>query len=273
MGISSGGTPAPRKSVFALMREGRQGEEGREPEPRLVESPVFIMSLMRSGSTLLRCILDTHPLINSPHELHLAGLGARLEKGELTRLSARKLGLQLTDLTYLLWDSLLYRQLRRSGKRIIVEKTPANIFIYDDLARCWPEARYIFLRRHPADIVNSVITTGICASHQAAVELVAEWADRLDAVLAAAPESLLVRYEDLTNDPEKTCRQLTTFLDVPFDSRMLAYGDADHGALDAGIGDWGENIRSGRIKKVTEYSGARPVEEIVAICERWGYTW
>ncbi|MEV6121789.1 sulfotransferase [Streptomyces sp. NPDC052077] len=271
MSISSGGTPAPDRTVFALMREAGPREDPPEPGPRLVESPVFIMSLMRSGSTLLRCVLDTHPLIHSPHELHLGGLGAHLKKGQLTRLSARKLGLRQTDLTYLLWDSLLHRELRRSGKRIIVEKTPANIFIHDDLARCWPGARYIFLRRHPADVVRSLVTTGICDSQEAAVGLVAEWAERLDAAQAAATRPMLVRYEDLTNDPERTCRRLTAFLGVPFDARMLAYGDADHGALDAGTGDWGANIRSGRIKRTAEYSGERPAEEIASVCERWGY--
>ncbi|MFJ1717212.1 sulfotransferase family protein [Streptomyces sp. NPDC088260] len=273
MSISSGGTQMPDKSVFALMRDSGKPETGLEPESRLVESPVFIMSLMRSGSTLLRCVLDTHPLIHSPHELHLSGLGVRFEKGELTRLSARKLGLKLADLKYLLWDSLLHRQLRQSGKRIIVEKTPANIFIHEELACCWPLARYIFLRRHPADMVKSLVTTGICDSKDAAVNLVIEWAEQLDAALDATDRSVVVRYEDLTNEPEKTCRQLTAFLDVPFDSRMLEYGNVNHGALDAGVGDWGENIHSGRIKKVTEYRRERPAEGVIEICERWGYTW
>jgi hypothetical protein len=38
---------------------------------RLLTGPTFVLSSVRSGSTLLRLILDSHPEICSPHELHL----------------------------------------------------------------------------------------------------------------------------------------------------------------------------------------------------------
>jgi hypothetical protein len=53
------------------------GEEYRMVD-RLVESPVIVLCTTRSGSTLLRCLLDAHPAVRAPHELHLADLHVRL---------------------------------------------------------------------------------------------------------------------------------------------------------------------------------------------------
>jgi hypothetical protein len=40
--------------------------------------PVFVLSCERSGSTLLRYIIDTHPQVCSPAHLHLGQLCASL---------------------------------------------------------------------------------------------------------------------------------------------------------------------------------------------------
>ncbi|MFJ8165549.1 hypothetical protein ACIRBY_32180 [Streptomyces sp. NPDC096136] len=42
---------------------------------RLVPSPVFLLSAVRSGPTLLRCVLDSHSRLHAPHELHLTRFG------------------------------------------------------------------------------------------------------------------------------------------------------------------------------------------------------
>src|SRR3954470_10054533 len=44
---------------------------------RLVRSPVFVLSSVRSGSTLLRVLLNSHSQIRAPHELHLRTLQVR----------------------------------------------------------------------------------------------------------------------------------------------------------------------------------------------------
>ena len=46
-----------------------------DPADRLVTAPTFILSSVRSGSTLLRLLLDSHPDICAPHEMHLRGIG------------------------------------------------------------------------------------------------------------------------------------------------------------------------------------------------------
>ncbi len=41
-----------------------------DPRDRLVQRPCFLLSSVRSGSTLSRVILNSHSQIHSPHEMH-----------------------------------------------------------------------------------------------------------------------------------------------------------------------------------------------------------
>jgi LPS sulfotransferase NodH len=79
---------------------------------RLVESPVIVLCTTRSGSTLLRCLLDAHPAIRAPHELHLADLRVELAS-PYVRMSLDVAGLEVAEVEHLLWDRLLHRELRR----------------------------------------------------------------------------------------------------------------------------------------------------------------
>jgi Sulfotransferase family len=45
---------------------------------------------------------------------------------------------------------MLADALRRSGKPTLVVKTPSNVLIWQRIADCWPDARFVFLLRHPA---------------------------------------------------------------------------------------------------------------------------
>ena len=69
---------ALRRTGYELRRTGPAA--ARTPRPRspktrrgdrLLEQPGFVMCTLRSGSTLLRVLLDSHSQIRSPHELHL----------------------------------------------------------------------------------------------------------------------------------------------------------------------------------------------------------
>ena len=121
---------------------------------RLVSEPVFLLSSVRSGSTLLRAVLDSHSQIHSPHETHFR----RLQVLPTTPPAIQALdssGLSIVDVEHLLWDRLFKRSLALSGKRVLVEKTPSNVFAVDRLKTAWPQARFIFLLRHPLAIARS----------------------------------------------------------------------------------------------------------------------
>src|SRR5688572_5614025 len=104
---------------------------------RLVERPAFVLSSVRSGSTLMRVLLNSHSKVHAPPELHLRDLSV----GVRTKYAGRALneiGLDETFLRYLLWDRVLHRELTESGKERLVNKTPNDVFIADEIEACWP---------------------------------------------------------------------------------------------------------------------------------------
>ncbi|WP_433498184.1 sulfotransferase family protein [Sphaerimonospora sp. CA-214678] len=236
---------------------------------RLLESPIFIISPVRSGSTLLRSILNAHSQLHAPHELHVR----RLSVGFGTSLAERAmaaLGHNRADLEHLLWDRVLHRELVRSGKRFIVDKTPANAFAYQRIATCWPDARYIFLLRHPASIATSW--------HEASPEkrtydeAVADALRYMKAVQRArkALTGHTVRYEDLTEEPERETRGICEFLGIPWEPGMLEYGEQT--VLQKGLGDWKDKIRSGSVQPGRSLPDPGSVPEALKpICRNWDY--
>ncbi|GAA2692769.1 sulfotransferase family protein [Nonomuraea recticatena] len=249
-----------------------------EPEPevrapadpasdRLLRAPVFLLCPVRSGSTLLRAVLNAHSMIHAPHELHVR----RLTVGYGTTLAERAmeaLGHNRADLEHLLWDRVLHRELVRSGKRVVVDKTPANAFAYQRIAACWPDARYVFLLRHPASIARSWQETSGRSTEDAVTDSL-RYMKAVERARKALP-GLTVRYEDFTADPAGKAREICSFLDVPFEPGMLEYGDAP---WVKGLGDWKDKIRTGTVQKGRPLP---PIDEVPAplrtLTTRWGYT-
>src|SRR5215208_6097173 len=97
---------------------------------RLLVAPVFVLCSVRSGSTLLRVLLDSHSRLCAPHELHLRDQRVKLRK-EYARRALADVGLDERRLQYLLWDRVLHRELAASGKELLVNKTPSDVFIAD----------------------------------------------------------------------------------------------------------------------------------------------
>ena len=112
------------------------------------------MCSVRSGSTLLRVLLDSHSRIHSPQELHLRDLTVKV-KTDYAVKALGEIGLDDEQMRFLLWDRLLQRELAAARKEILVNKTPNDVFIADRIARCWPDARFIYLLRHPGAIARS----------------------------------------------------------------------------------------------------------------------
>src|ERR671922_2340751 len=57
----------------------RRRRRGDKPGDRLLVAPAFVICSVRSGSTLLRVLLDSHSKIHSPQELHLRDLSVKVK--------------------------------------------------------------------------------------------------------------------------------------------------------------------------------------------------
>ncbi|MGA3154683.1 MAG: sulfotransferase, partial [Streptosporangiaceae bacterium] len=122
---------------------------------RVLRGPVIIFSAARSGSTLLRMILGSHTQVYAPPELPLMHLRVRAET-KWIQTSMRELQLTQESLDASLWDRVLGDLLARSGKPTIAVKTPSNILVWRQIAEAWPDARFVYLLRHPASAVASL---------------------------------------------------------------------------------------------------------------------
>lgn len=254
----------------------RAGRPGPEPlttvarAPRLVPSPVFILCSVRSGSTLLRLMLNAHSQLHAPHELHLRRLHVKTTTHE-AQLAVKGLDMDRAELEHLLWDRILHRDLERSGKRILIEKTPNNAPIWDRLVRCWPEARFIFLLRDPRTTLESWAESR--TEHVPRDRALAKVVTGMRAVEDARSQlpGMTVRYEDLTIDPAAATRRICRFLGVEWEPSMLEYGRDRTPSLVRGVGDWREKIRTGQVQPPRPVPSGPLPADLHGLCRAWGY--
>jgi hypothetical protein len=237
---------------------------------RLLKEPVFIISSIRSGSTLLRVMLDTHSQIHAPHETHLGGVHVQFN-GRFAASAMNEVGLDEVQLDHLLWDRILHRELTRHGKTLIVNKTPSDAFRWRRILDCWPDARFIYLLRHPAAIADSWSRAKPNASRARVVEVVKPYMDAVEEA-RANQDGLTVKYEDLTIDPERELRRICEFIGIEFEPAMIDYGQADHGAFKIGLGDWSERIQSGKVQPILRLPSRDEIPAgLVDLSKKWGY--
>src|SRR5215472_16946121 len=206
--------------------------------------PVFVLCNGRSGSTLLRFLLDAHPDLACPPETNLPGLCVQLATVwsliEGAPLSANRgdeppiipdaaiAGIRAT------LDRMVGSYLERRGKKRYCDKSLGTARFAELLLRVYPDARFLCLYRHPMDVIASGVEACpwglngygfypyIATTPGNAVWALARfWVDSVSATLAAEekfPASChRVRYEDLVADPEATAGGIFEFLGVPPD--------------------------------------------------------
>jgi hypothetical protein len=263
-----------RTTGYELRRAGskvrRRRRAAGEPGDRLLASPVFVMCSVRSGSTLLRVLLDSHSRIHAPQELHLRDMTVKV-KTDYAAKALREIGLEEQHLRFLLWDRLLHRELTAARKEILVNKTPNDVFIADLIATCWPDARFIYLLRHPGSIARSRQETRPQDTPDRNARMVLRYGNAIEAARTEHP-GVTVRYEELTSDPRGATERICAYLGVPWEPTMLEYGRFDHGRMKPGLGDWKQKIRSGEVQAAAPPPPAEEVHpSLHELCVAWGY--
>jgi hypothetical protein len=205
------------------------------------DDPVFVLCMARSGSTLLRFLLDAHPELACPPETKLPSLCAQLA-GVWSMLAGTPLADDppgdadampegaLAGVRRMLED-MTGEYLRRRGKRRYCDKSLGVAPQVPLLVKMFPGARFICLYRHPMDVIASGIEAcpwGLsgfgfdpyaAASPGNSVHALAHfWADNATAILAAEEQfpdrCHRVHYEDMVTDPEAVAVGIFEFLGV-----------------------------------------------------------
>jgi hypothetical protein len=226
-----------------------------------LSSPIFIVGANRSGTTLLRLILNAHPRIAIPDELiyfesRLAGIpiGEWRDPGlspdayedfvervlktrcqTLDELDRSTLKSDILDGRPTLrrpYRCILEAWARHHGKRRWGEKTPGNLFYVDILLEMFPAAQFIYVVRDPRAGVASMQRVDFFPDDVVFNALSRRKHDTTGRALLTrlvpASQRTTVRYEDLVQRPEATTRSVCAFLDEPFSHEMLNFHqDAD----------------------------------------------
>jgi protein-tyrosine sulfotransferase len=205
-----------------------------------VQGPVFVLCAARSGSTLLRFVLDAHPELACPPETKLPAMCAQLA-GVWSLLEGSHVPGDASDPDAIpepavagmrrALDDMIGGYLRRTGKRRFCDKSLGAAPQAALLLRLFPDARFICLYRHPMDVIASGIEAcpwglnGFGFDAYAAmspgnsVQALAQfWADNMSAILGVeerfGERCHRVRYEDLVTDPETVADGIFRFLGV-----------------------------------------------------------
>jgi len=220
---------------------GRRGSGGPPAAP-------FVVGLTRSGTTLLRMMLDAHRELAIPPETHFvpdvikavrsqAGTGAVLEAFTSNRtwndfgIGADELRERIeaagpADAAAVL-RAFFGAYAERQGKPRWGDKTPAYMLSVQRIGRTLPESRFIHLVRDGRDVALSQSARALNEQPPPA-EQAARWVKRIrksreQAATLKGPRYVEARYEDLVRDPEATLRRICEFIELDWDEGMLSY--------------------------------------------------
>ena len=210
---------------------GSNGSSGRVPGKAAGRhpDPVFVLCMGRSGSTLLRFLLDAHPDLACPPETKLPAMCTQMAAVWQQLAGTSPLpGPAIAGIRQAL-DLMIQPYLARRGKRRYCDKSLGTAEHVAVLREIFPGARFLCLYRHPMDVIASGIEAcpwglagfgfdGYAAGSPGnAVKALAQfWADNTAQILAAEEQlgerAHRVRYEDLVADPEQVAGGIFRFL-------------------------------------------------------------
>jgi hypothetical protein len=202
----------------------------------MIEEPLFLAGSERSGTTLLRLMLDHHPSIAFHFEFEFAvemidddgtfppveAYRAWVASNRMFRGSGATLDPSL-DYPQLV-NSFLEQKRRRNKKQLVGATVHTH---FDRLLSVWPDARYIHIIRDGRDVARSCIRMGWSGNVWTGADRWIE-AERIWTTLRKRlPESRYceVRYEGLLEHPRETLGAICEFIGVPFSEAMLSYPD------------------------------------------------
>jgi tetratricopeptide (TPR) repeat protein len=194
-------------------------------------TPIFIVGMPRSGTTLLERVLGAHSQIADAGELHdftwqLRWMADRAGNPYLDLdLAQRADHIDFEELGRRYLD---HTRWRTQGKPMFTDKMPANFLNVGYIARALPQAKILHMTRDPMDTCFSNLKEFFAGPYPHSYDpmemadyyrnyrqLMAHWRKLY-------PERIFdVRYAELTAEPERVAREVFEFLGVPFEDGVL----------------------------------------------------
>ena len=215
-------------------------------------APLFIVGCGRSGTTMFRLMLDSHPDLAIPGESHFIPDLYRHRRKYMTSgvLDARKLANDIMRTLHVgLWDvprmgvwrrletlrqpdfadvvgAVFFAYADHHGKARWGDKTPIYVLSVPLLAQLFPTARFIHVVRDGRDVALSYLAVPWGPSTVWGVAR--KWRRDVNAGRhagkALGPSRYMeIRYEDLVAQPEVVLEAACSFADLPWHEAMLDY--------------------------------------------------
>lgn len=214
--------------------------------------PFFVLGSQRSGTTMLRLMLNNHRNLCIPHEtgfiteffakaggygdirnaevqkalLKDIGANHHVTRGKLIPQPGEVLSLPIVDYRSLV-DAIFQAHIAQFDKPRWGDKTPSYTEDIDVLRQIFPNAKFIHLVRDGRDVLVS--QKNIEWFSRNVVRLIRDWqwkvsiAHKVGQVLG--DDFLEIRYEDLIRQPEEKLREICAFLDEDYDPDMMSYNE------------------------------------------------
>jgi tetratricopeptide (TPR) repeat protein len=199
------------------------------------ESPIFIIGLPRSGTTLVERILGSHSTVSSAGELDSFALAlvdsSRRVSGQ-ARLARRELVAQSANLDFPALGQEYLRRARAAfgGEGRFIDKMPLNYLYCGLLRRALPKAKIIHVTRHPMAVGYAMYKTlfkdgypfsyhlGEIAHYYVAYHrLMAHWRMTMPGTLHE------LSYETLIADQRGETRKLLDYCELPWEEGCVEF--------------------------------------------------
>ena len=199
-----------------------------------ISQPIFLIGAERSGTTLLRLMLDSHSQLSWCYEFEY-GIDLISDEGGWPSLEdyykwlATHHIFQATNfeidykLNYpQLINSFLIQQKNRQGKPLVGATVHRH---FDRLLKIWPDAKFIHIVRDGRDVARSCIGMGWAGNVWTGIERWIEAENLWTQMKQSLPEEqrIEITYESLISSPDTTLKRLCTFMGIDFESEMLSY--------------------------------------------------
>lgn len=205
-----------------------------------VDRPIFLLGCFRSGTSLMRLILDSHPNLNCPTETKFLVPIAGILDNPRYLAGANSLGFETDYIRQQfrsLFNSFHVGNMMAHNKKRWVDKTPDYLAIIPFIEWLYGEdCQFILLYRHGLDVAKSMSEMPGGWIHESdkgeifkALDFWIDGSNAMKELEARRPrQCFAMRYEDLCEKQELLLREMFSFLNEPWDDRVMEWYRQGH---------------------------------------------
>jgi hypothetical protein len=210
---------------------------GQNRKADAYKKPVFIVGSPRSGTTLIQGILcntgkyfpmpETHFFSQVAYGLPEKGLSNK-NRIKIQRILAQKSRIDIDrgSLSNLNTQKEIFEyvvgKFNTDNRIDFLEKTPRHVFFYSKIMNYYPGAKFICMIREPKNVISSQLTNSP-KQNKSVIRLSLLYNKIAAAILEIQSKSnvSIVKYEDLTFEPQQILEKICNFLNITFYPKIL----------------------------------------------------